>query len=121
MGGAGAGNLGPQIGNLFSDLREVAAVGADDGALLGALRVRRVHEQRGVGAGEPGEIPDVHQIRHQKCVEIPGGEGRTQRRAPRTMISRHVVKRTGNPPPGGRGSTAPVQRREQVPDSPRVG
>ena len=112
--GAGAGDLGPQIGNLFPDLREVAAVGADDGALLGPLGVGGVHEQRGVRSGEPGEIADVHQIRHQKCVEIPGGEGRAQRRAPRTMISRHVVKRTGKSPPGGRGSTAPVRWREQV-------
>ena len=79
-GGAGAGDEDAQVGRLVRGLLGVAAVGGEDGAVLApAGVVAGVHQHRGVGAREAGQVADVDEIGDEQGVEIRPAQQVTQR------------------------------------------
>ncbi len=91
--GRRSGDHGPQVGDLLPHLRDVAAVGADDGACL-VLVVLGGDDQRRVGSREAREVADTGQIGHQQRIEFAFGEQRTQRSTAGGVVGRHTAQPT---------------------------
>ena len=97
-----------QVGDLLGALGGVAPVGAEP---AGGVAVD-VQQQRGVGAGEPGEVPDVHQIRDQQRLDVGGAQQPAQCRAAGGVgHAREPTAATPPPSPAPAGRAAAGVRR----------